>query len=168
MFLQRPMGTSLFYLRSPFILFDWAGTWISPCMSSFEVVKSNFQASESSGTGRKSRATVKIPILSSNPKFAVDTYSLEIDQVHNILCEHLSGRILFKTLLKAPNPFQAGAIKGPDYPFSSEVAFPSPSGSRYSVISGGEKVKKVGAWPGSQMRDLKNAWVLLTPGKSSN
>ena len=39
------------------------------------------QASESSGTGRMSRATVKIPVLGSTPKFTFETYSLKIDQV---------------------------------------------------------------------------------------
>ena len=49
------------------------------------------QASESSGTGRKSRATVKIPVLGSNPKFALETYSLKIDQVHIPLLGNLLG-----------------------------------------------------------------------------
>jgi len=68
------------------------------------------EASESSGTGRKSRATVKIPVLGRSPKFASETYSMKIDQ--------------------------EGAITGENYPFVSETAFPSSSGSKYRLISG--------------------------------
>ena len=59
---------------------------ISQTLPSLQDIKSNnVQASESSGTGRKSRATVKIPVLGHNPKFAHDTYSLEINEVRNRL-----------------------------------------------------------------------------------
>ena len=101
----------------------------------------NAQASELGGTGRKSRATVKIPVLGSSPKFAFDTYTLEINQVHNLLWEYLSGRILSKMLPTTLMPFQEGEITGQNYPFSSEVAFPPSSGSKFSLISGGEKFK---------------------------
>ena len=35
--------------------------------------------------------------------------------------------------------FQEGAITGENYPFSSEAAFPSSSGSKYRLISGGDR-----------------------------
>ena len=80
---------------------------------------------------------MKIPVLGSNPKFAVDTYSLEINQVHNLLSSH----ILSKMLLIILEPYQEGGITGQNYPFSSEAAFPSSSGSTFSLIPGGGKFR---------------------------
>ena len=102
------------------------------------MIESNAQATELGGTGRKSRAIVKIPVLGRNPKFAIDTYSLDVDQVLSFMWGYLFGSISSIMPLTIVGPFQTGEIIGENYPFSSQLAFPSPLGLSYSLIPEGK------------------------------